>query len=90
MNIKQAYKIGRDKGYDIGYDLLVEARSKGDIETMDQLVTIGCDCEMNSRQFSPFEFTAKEFNDSQVPESTWDEYERGVRVGLRKAWREFS
>lgn len=41
--------------------------------------------EENSRQFSPFEFTAKEFNEMEYSEEVWDIYDSGVAAGIRDA-----
>ena len=32
----------------------------------------------NFSQYSPWEFTAKDFNESRSPDSTWAEFERGL------------
>lgn len=37
------------------------------------------------RQFSPFEFTAAEFNASRDPDSIWEAYDKGVWEGANKA-----
>ena len=38
------------------------------------------------RDFSPFEFTAKEFNESKYPDEVWAEYERGVWNGSKQTY----
>jgi len=85
MSQKEAYRIGRSTGADImrsNYgDFAMNGVGKDD--AVDQV----CETEADHyRQFSPFEFTAKEFNDSRNPDGVWEAYERGVRVGARKAW----
>ena len=36
------------------------------------------EAESNSRQFSPFEFTAHEFNSSEYHEDLWEAFEAGI------------
>lgn len=36
------------------------------------------DAEANSRCYSPFEFTAREFNESEDSEALWEAFERGI------------
>lgn len=43
--------------------------------------------EANDRSYSPFEFLARELNQSRDPDAAWAEFERGLDVGARKAWR---
>ena len=37
----------------------------------------------NYSQYTPWEFTAKAFNDSRFPDSTWTEFERGLYTAGR-------
>jgi hypothetical protein len=90
MTLKQAYELGKEKGFGIGESLMVDGDPELDaIETQDQLVTVGLDCEEHARCFAPFDGTVRDFNNSRNPDRTWEEYERGVAVGLRKAWRQY-
>ena len=47
-------------------------------ETIMQLIWDADDCY---RQYSPFEFLAKELNDSDDPEGDWELYESGISNG---------
>ena len=40
--------------------------------------------ESNDRDFSPFEFTAHEFNQARNSESLWEAFDRGIVDGIRK------
>ena len=46
------------------------------------------DVEQNQRAFSPFEFTAKEFNSHENPEEAWEAYETGLQLGFEKNYSE--
>jgi hypothetical protein len=45
--------------------------------------------EENDRQYSPFEFTAKDINDTRDPYESWEKFENGLRVGLKRCISEF-
>lgn len=40
--------------------------------------------EDNDRQFSPFEFTARELNDAEDAEELWDAFENGIIDGIHE------
>lgn len=82
MTLKQAYATGKDEGENIGR--LLMPKSADDLQ---EFISHVCECEENGREFSPFEFLAKEFNDSRNPDRTWEEYERGIINGATKAYR---
>lgn len=73
------------RGFRIGTDIGLENRSE--FEDYDTYMD---ECTMHEsdhfRQFSPFEFYAKEYNESVDPDATWAAYEQGVRRGLERAW----
>lgn len=50
------------------------------------------EAESNSRDYSPFEFTAKELNDleAEVDWEVWDAYNDAVYEGFESVWREIS
>lgn len=77
-NQNQAYRIG----YNNGRDAVVYNRHE--VDSLDELFDEAFEAEMNSRQFSPFELTAKIFNNSQNPESLWEAYERGVGDAIQR------
>jgi len=49
-----------------------------------------CEAEANDRQFSPFEFTAKELNEMEnsKPYDVWEEFEDGITAGFEANWLE--
>lgn len=86
MNKKLAYEIGYNTGRDIArcnfsdYDI---------ISSEEQFVSDCLETESEHyRQFSPFEFTAKEFNDSHNPDAMWECYDDGVYKGIVSATKE--
>lgn len=68
MNLREAFKIGRS----VRAALLSENTEEELGEAFDSY-----------SQFSPWEFTAKEFNESRQPDSTWAEFERGLYTAAR-------
>lgn len=68
MNLKDARKIGKN----LRRELLTE-------NAPDE---IGEAYEHYS-QFSPWEFVAKEFNESRDPDRTWSEFEQGLYTPRR-------
>ena len=46
--------------------------------------------ETNSRDYSPFEFTAHEFNESEDPESLWEAFEAGIADSIREDLKGYS
>lgn len=92
MNKKLAYQLGYDTGYDIASsnihtELDSEHFTKDDL---DNFASLCIETESDSfRQYSPFEFTAKEFNDSHDPDGMWESYEDGVYRGIQKRIREY-
>lgn len=60
------------------------------IETIDQQVevmrSLACDAEEHDRQFTPFEFTARELNDlpEELRDDAWSEFDDGIAEGIDK------
>ncbi len=46
--------------------------------------------ESNSREYSPFEFTAHEFNESDNSESLWEAFEAGIADSIRNDLKGYS
>lgn len=100
MNKREAYLIGRDKGKNIGvmvfHDFINQTEEIVDfISTnlyQDDAPVHQFQCLVSQiesehhRQFSPFEFTANDFNQSHDPDGMWSEYERGVFNGAKQAF----
>ena len=68
MTLRQAHRIGKN----LRRQLLTENAPDEISEAFDHY-----------NQFSPWEFTAKAFNDSRDPERTWEEFERGLYAPVR-------
>ena len=83
MNLKDTYQYGLSVGLGMGNMNYV------DYDDFDTYFSECLETESNHfRQFGPFEFYAKEFNDKPNSGRYWEEYEKGVAVGIRKAWRD--
>lgn len=82
MTKKEAYEAGRD----IGYEIAMDADFDDDM-TFDEMESEAYEIEENARQFSPWEFLAHDINSSRYPDELWEEYDRGVSVGVRKGLR---
>lgn len=54
------------------------------VTLFDFLMREGGESEAHARQFSPFEFLARDLNASRDPDGAWEAYEAGVEVGLRQ------
>lgn len=60
-------------------------------ENQIDIFIIACgDAESNDRDFSPFEFTAHDINESNNPDSMWEAFDAGINAGIaayiRKHW----
>lgn len=103
MNKRQAYNMGKERGYsvaswvdlpDIGarIDKSLDWIGLGEFITLDNVADyfeiMADDAESNSRDFSPFELTASEFNSCPNADSLWDEFDRGIRKGISDNWKE--
>jgi hypothetical protein len=93
---REAYLIGRNTGNGIAehnFDDFINDEFKEELETdcneKDahgfQYICLQIESE-HYRQFSPFEFTAQEFNASKYPDEIWSEYERGVFNGAKQTY----
>jgi len=94
-------ETGIDKGYGAAECNKSEVRDaiyKESIEDIDEVEDkfreYASEGECNSRQYSPFEFFAKELNDLDseyeegCSEEAWEAYDEGVSEGIDKAWKE--
>jgi len=104
MNKRQAYLMGRETGNGIAehnfYDFINETDEVIDFistnlyqddEPVYQFQCLVSQIESEHyRQFSPFEFTAKEFNENKYPDEVWTEYERGVFNGAKQTFHKLN
>ena len=101
MSKKEIYKKGYDRGLYIGsLQNLPEIGTEielddfyGIIEDVIDLETVFEElcytAETSDRDFSPFEFTAKELNDLEKIEyyEVWEEFEKGITDGIKRNWK---
>lgn len=80
MNQKEAYAHGYDRG--------IEAATYCEVAEGEDFESAAFDSEMNSRDFSPFEFFAHDVNETgDRSEGCWEAYDNGVAAGIRAAIR---
>ena len=60
------------------------AEELGLVPTKEMIEYAAFESEQNARQYSPWEHLAHAINTSHDPEGLWEEYDRGVAVGIRK------
>ena len=96
MTKREAYLIGRETGNSIAksniHEFLsirktIEERKHG-LQTF--CVSVSETESEHYRQFSPFEFTAKDFNESHDPDGMWSEYEKGVWNGSKQTFHKLN
>jgi hypothetical protein len=88
MNKTDAYNQGKMTGYDIARENVSEYDLTTD-DGREKFVSDMCMHEAETfRQYSPFEFTAKAFNDSRDPDGVWEAYDKGVYRGVCIAVKE--
>lgn len=91
----------RRKGYETGYgyephdfaDALREGRLEHQEGTSDHDIYCGVVVDTfheHTMQYSPWEFYAKEYNESDDPDATWECFDAGLMAGARRKWREVS
>ena len=95
-SVKYAKSMGSDEGYNIAnlnfneilneYDQDIQVGYEDDF--IDYVMSAVGEAEENSRQYSPFEFTAKDFNESKNPDSVWEAYDEGIVKGAKAAIKE--
>ena len=98
MNKREAATEGFDRGWniaswqdmpEIGHTLPkdIDWQGIGTIETVpDQIDAWEMYCyesESNDRDFSPFERTAHDINESRWPEENWEAFDEGIARGVR-------
>lgn len=96
-HLADAYKRGWNHGHgiachnvpELGAKLFVEdmGRVTVDAENIREVHASFCySAESNSRSYSPFEFTAKEFNDADLTDGQWDSEKEGAADELWEAF----
>ena len=102
--LERAYLMGRNHGHGIAchnvpsigdaIDRSIDWIGLGKTVTADNIAEYHeCLCfaaESGSRDYSPFEFTAHEFNESDDSESLWEAFESGVADSIRNDLKGYS
>jgi len=83
---REAKAIGYDTGYGIAQMSWPPRRMTK--EGVEKFIDDCAEGETNGRQYSPFEFTASDFNSSRYPDEVWDAYDAGVMNGIRACVRD--
>lgn len=91
MNKKDVYQKGYWTGYDIAKENINELNPESFCkQELDDFAGSMAEHESETyRQYSPFEFFAKDLNDSHDPDGMWDAYDEGVWAGIQRLVREF-
>jgi hypothetical protein len=86
------YDMGYNRGYNIGRQLILDYEVSVEDDDMDEAkeayYRFAGEIEDIDRQFSPFEFLAKEFNSEPNSDEIWDRFDNGIWDGINKAWDE--
>jgi hypothetical protein len=100
MTKREAYLIGRNTGSEIAehnFQDFINDEFKEELETdcnEKDVHGFQCICSQieseHFRQFSPFEFTAQDFNESHDPDGIWSEYEKGVWKGSKQTYHKLN
>lgn len=91
-SLEEIRECGREHGAGIASANYSEFPRIGDngIENMDDLqesfFELLREAESNCRQYSPFEFTARELNERPDADEAWQEFDEGVQNAFEAAW----
>ena len=77
---KQIVSINQSELPVIGYP---ECNAEDAEEWREEVRDLAFEAEQNSRQFSPFEFFAKDLNDREDADEAWDSYDEGIAKGVQ-------
>ncbi len=84
ITLREAYQKGIDAGEVSAWATQAAFSGKGKEDWEQRAI----ESEQHSRQYSPFEFLAQDLNEHPVPDRAWEEYEKGVGVGVRRYIRQ--
>lgn len=86
---------GKKRGESIANNIAIEDMPRigeGDItiedDVKDEFMSNCSEAEENNRQFTPFEFIAKEINEREDADDAWSEFDDGIQEGFEKVWDE--
>jgi hypothetical protein len=79
-------KTANAHGFENGYSIAISNKSDFISLGSDEYLSMVLETESDTfRQYLSFEFLASEFNKSKNSESLWDNYDKGVEAGAKKA-----
>ncbi len=84
---RQIWKSGFEHAVDIprfNLDMLKDGMDED--EARDAAFEAWGEAESNSRQYSPFEFSAKAMNDMKASEAAWELFEEGINAAFEHGW----
>jgi hypothetical protein len=104
LNLERAYRLGWNHGHGIACHNVPSIGDKicpsidwvglGKTVTPENIAeyheTLCFAAESASREYSPFEFTAHEFNESDDSESLWEAFEAGIADSIREDLKGYS
>jgi len=91
---KDAYERGFERGFncaswqdlpEIGISLFTDSDGRITVDEDNQwdvVQSLAYESESNDRCYSPFEFTASEFNKARNSESRWEAFDAGISDGI--------
>jgi hypothetical protein len=102
--LERAYRLGWNHGHGIAchntpsigdsIDRSIDWIGLGKVVTAENIAEYHeCICyaaEINSREYSPFEFIAHEFNESDDANELWEAFESGVSDSIRNDLKSYS
>lgn len=100
MNQREAKRLGKERAYNIatwcdvpevGKTYWTDSDGKVTVDEdniWDVMTSLCYNAESSNRDYSPFEFTAHDINESRYPDELWAAYDEGVTLGIEKRVRE--
>lgn len=91
---KDAYIRGYDRGFncaswqdlpEVGAKLYLDSEGRIEVTEENQwdvVQSMAYESESNDRDYSPFEFTASEFNKARNSEARWEAFDAGISDGI--------
>jgi hypothetical protein len=92
---KDAYERGFERGYncaswqdlpEVGTELFLDGEGGVTVDEDNQwdvVQSLAYESESNDRCYSPFEFTASEFNKARNSEARWEAFDAGISDGIQ-------
>ena len=94
-DLDDIFEDGKDRGKTIANVIAIEDMpmiGKDGLVTeedvKDDFMSNCAEAEENDRQFTPFEFIAKEINEREDADDAWDQFDNGINDGFEEVWDE--